>query len=351
MSRSPLPSSSASLSSMPRCTLATSNPYVPRRATHAALFAALMAVTSTSVAAQSPTAKEPPTATPAATPSIVAPTVAGPTAAPQAPLPYKLITAPADAAAKVDQPAAPIQPKDNPAASTTVAAPPAAVTQPANPAIAPAQAAVPPTSAPKPPATTLRIDIDLTRQRMTLSEYGKQVGSWPISSGAEGYRSPTGTYRPIWQSKMWYSKKYDNAPMPHAIFFSGGVAMHATQSIAMLGRPASHGCIRQSPANAATTYKLVTKHGNAHTRIVVHGTAPQDAPRIARREQPSAMGRIAARDIAPQRAIPMRRVMLVDAYGNRRITNIPANDPRLFAYQSRDAGPGWDRRRMYRNDW
>jgi lipoprotein-anchoring transpeptidase ErfK/SrfK len=205
----------------------------------------------------------------------------------------------------------------------------------------PAKAAAP--AAPPKPATTLAVDINLTSQRLSVSENGKAFGSWAISSGREGYRSPTGTFRPIWSSKMWYSKKYDNAPMPHAVFFTGGVALHATQATGMLGRPASHGCIRQSPSNAETLYKLIAKHGNAHTKIVVHGTPRDSEPRMARSQSRSTDRRLADREPLarlPQRpatfaAPAMRRVIMVDASGNRRIAEIPANDPRLLAYQMR----------------
>jgi lipoprotein-anchoring transpeptidase ErfK/SrfK len=201
---------------------------------------------------------------------------------------------------------------------------------------APAQTAV---VAPAKPQVTLAIDIDLTRQRMTVAENGQQVGQWPISSGRDGFRSPTGTYRPLWSAKMWYSKKYENAPMPNAVFFSGGVAMHATQATGMLGRPASHGCIRQSPANAATTYRLVAKHGNAHTKITVHGTPRDSEPRVANRDRSRAAVQVASRENrVVDRHSQMRRVILVDGSGNRRIAEIPANDPRLFAYQNRQQG-------------
>ena len=198
------------------------------------------------------------------------------------------------------------------------------------------------------PETTLAIDIDLTHQRMTVSEYGVQTGSWAISSGAEGHRTPTGSFRPLWLARMWYSKKYDNAPMPHAVFFSGGVAMHATQATGMLGHPASHGCIRQSPANAALTYKLVEKHGNAHTKITVHGTPHDYDSRVASRRPTTGYGHPLA--AAPSRvadpsrsgfrtaSVAMRRVILVDGYGNRRVAEIPASDPRLLAYQRRVSG-------------
>ncbi len=68
---------------------------------------------------------------------------------------------------------------------------------------------------------------------------------------------------------MWYSRKYDNSPMPYSVFYYGGYAIHGTNYVKRLGRPASHGCIRLQTANAATFYSLVQRHGRADTRIVV----------------------------------------------------------------------------------
>jgi lipoprotein-anchoring transpeptidase ErfK/SrfK len=128
-----------------------------------------------------------------------------------------------------------------------------------------------------PPPPSLVVDIDLSKQRMTVTERGKVRHTWPVSSGREGYRTPTGTFRPSWMSRMWYSKQYDDAPMPYSIFFNGGIAVHGTQATGMLGRPASHGCVRLAPANAETLYGLVTAHGKGMTRIKVFGTAPEPA--------------------------------------------------------------------------
>jgi hypothetical protein len=73
--------------------------------------------------------------------------------------------------------------------------------------------------------------------------------------------------------------------MPHSVFFNGGVAVHGTYSTGLLGRPASHGCVRLAPGNAARFYKLVGQHGLARTRIIVHGKTPASrAPRIARED-------------------------------------------------------------------
>ena len=77
---------------------------------------------------------------------------------------------------------------------------------------------------------------------MKISENGEPLYTWPISSARYGYRTPTGTFQPTWMSKMWYSRQYDYAPMPHAIFFHQGVAIHATYATRALGSPASHGC-------------------------------------------------------------------------------------------------------------
>ncbi len=139
------------------------------------------------------------------------------------------------------------------------------------------------TPPPPPPRPTLAIDINLTTQTMNVAEDGVSKYTWRVSSGAYGYPTPTGSFSPIWMTKMWYSRKYDNAPMPHSIFFSGGNAIHATYSIGMLGTPASHGCVRLSPSHAAALYKLVSQHTRAATRIVVHGKPTYTAPKIAKR--------------------------------------------------------------------
>lgn len=91
---------------------------------------------------------------------------------------------------------------------------------------------------------------------------------WPVSTARRGYVTPTGTFHPYSIQPMHYSKKYDMAPMPHSIFFSGGYAIHATPHVGNLGRPASHGCVRLHPANAATLYQIVKNDPNTTIRIV-----------------------------------------------------------------------------------
>lgn len=127
-------------------------------------------------------------------------------------------------------------------------------------------------------ASTLKVSVDLTRQRMSVQERGDTIYTWPISSGRRGYRTVTGTFKPKWLARMHYSRKYDNAPMPNAIFFHGGFAIHGTYATGRLGSPASHGCVRLAPGNAKKLYNLVSKHGLSQTTISVYGTARDRAP-------------------------------------------------------------------------
>lgn len=126
---------------------------------------------------------------------------------------------------------------------------------------------------PPPPAITLLLKADLTAQKLTVVEGGKVLHVWAISSGRRGYATPTGNFRPSWMTRMWRSRQYDDAPMPHSIFFNKGVAFHATTAVSMLGHPASHGCLRLAPAHAAALFALVRRHGMLSTRVVVEGAA------------------------------------------------------------------------------
>jgi lipoprotein-anchoring transpeptidase ErfK/SrfK len=179
-----------------------------------------------------------------------------------------------------------------PAATVTAAAPDAppvappsadAAAEPAMPAAVPQQAADAPKIPAPLPAPTLVARINLTTQRMEVSSNGKVQQNWAISSGRSGYITPNGKFRVQWTARSWFSRKYDLAPMPHSVFFNGGIAVHGTNSVGMLGQPASHGCVRLSQGNAAQFYAMVHKHGQAATQIIVMGRTP--GPRIARRDR------------------------------------------------------------------
>jgi lipoprotein-anchoring transpeptidase ErfK/SrfK len=118
-------------------------------------------------------------------------------------------------------------------------------------------------------AARLVAKIDISSQRMQVYQNGKLAYTWPVSTGRKGYGTPTGTYRPQRLHRMWYSRKYDNSPMPYSVFFRGGYAVHGTSYVKQLGRPASHGCVRLATGNARTFYNLVRAAGPSNTRIVL----------------------------------------------------------------------------------
>ena len=115
------------------------------------------------------------------------------------------------------------------------------------------------------------VDIVVNKRTQTMKVYvdGDQVHSWPVSTARKGYITPSGTYHPYSLQPMHYSRKYDNAPMPHSIFFSGGYAIHATPHTGNLGHAASHGCVRLHPTSAATLYSLVQNNRN-NTTITIN---------------------------------------------------------------------------------
>jgi hypothetical protein len=128
------------------------------------------------------------------------------------------------------------------------------------------------------------ITVDKSSQRMSVAVDGATRYSWPVSTGRAGYGTPNGSYSPTRLERSWFSRQYYNSPMPHSIFFHGGFAIHGSYEISRLGGPASHGCIRLHPSNAATLFGLVKTHGAGNTRILVTGGDPaprRAAPRVA----------------------------------------------------------------------
>lgn len=116
----------------------------------------------------------------------------------------------------------------------------------------------------------VKIQINLSSQTMHVTSDGQDY-VWPISSARSGYSTPRGFYRPQHLERMHYSHKYHMSPMPYSIFFRGGYAIHGTYSTAELGQPASHGCIRLAPQNAALLYAMVQQEG---ARISIEGSPP-----------------------------------------------------------------------------
>jgi lipoprotein-anchoring transpeptidase ErfK/SrfK len=110
-------------------------------------------------------------------------------------------------------------------------------------------------------SSRISIRVSIATQTMVVEQGGQRIATWRISSGVRGFETPRGRYRVGRMHKTYFSRKYDNAPMPNAMFFRGGYAIHGTYSTGKLGRPASHGCIRLHPSNAAKLFAWVRQHG------------------------------------------------------------------------------------------
>jgi lipoprotein-anchoring transpeptidase ErfK/SrfK len=121
-------------------------------------------------------------------------------------------------------------------------------------------------------ASEVMVSVDKSSQEMSVAVDGHPRYVWPVSTGRLGYRTPNGNFRPEWMARIHFSKKYDDSPMPHSIFFHRGFAIHGTEYVGRLGRPASHGCVRLHPRNAATLFALVRQAGMHNTRIVITGS-------------------------------------------------------------------------------
>jgi lipoprotein-anchoring transpeptidase ErfK/SrfK len=178
-----------------------------------------------------------------------------------------------------------------PALAAATTKPPAS-SKPAAKTAAPAPkkkvAKTPPKKKPA-PEPRLIITVNKVSQKMTVTLDGDQLYKWPISSGAPGYDTPSGTFRPFRLEKEHYSKEWDDAPMPYSIFFtSGGHALHGSYHIKSLGRRASHGCVRIHPDNAAKLFALVQKTGMSNTRVVIKGGlfSDQSAEAEKRKKKP-----------------------------------------------------------------
>ena len=111
--------------------------------------------------------------------------------------------------------------------------------------------------------------VSLSQQVMHVYHHGQLLYEWPVSTARAGKITPTGAWRPQFLSRNHRSSLYNNAPMPYSVFYSGNFAIHGTDQINRLGRPASAGCVRLHPSNARTFFEMVQAEGMAQTRVVV----------------------------------------------------------------------------------
>ena len=155
---------------------------------------------------------------------------------------------------------------------------------------------------------TILIDIDKSAQHMTVFVDGVERFTWPVSTGKAGYSTPSGSYTPTSMNEIWYSKQWDNAPMPHAIFFMrDGHAIHGSYEVKHLGQAVSHGCVRIAPQNATLLYDLVKKTGMQNTQVVLSGETPGGESKVANGGKSRSLDRSLLGDTTIAGSEPRRR--------------------------------------------
>jgi hypothetical protein len=199
------------------------------------------------------------------------------------------------------------------------------------------------------------ITVDKDSQQMTVAVDGVERYRWPVSSGIPSYETPNGSFRAFRMEVDHYSKEFDDAPMPHSIFFTKiGHAIHGTDSVNRLGSPASHGCVRLSRANASTLYALVQQQGVLNTTVTLTGSSqvalarnprPRGSTAVARRapaqqyeQQTDAAGDPVVLTPQPQQYPPQARAddgYIYPADGSSNEARYPApRDRRLYGSQA-----------------
>jgi len=119
------------------------------------------------------------------------------------------------------------------------------------------------------------IAIDKNTQQMSVTVDGAQRYTWPVSTGRPGYDTPNGTFKVNRMDADHFSQEWDNAPMPHTMFFDmRGHAIHGFFDVKHLGLAVSHGCVRLAPANATVLFNLVKTEGMANTSVTITGRTP-----------------------------------------------------------------------------
>lgn len=112
--------------------------------------------------------------------------------------------------------------------------------------------------------------VSISKQMMEVYHEGRKLYEWPVSTARAGKVTPVGQWLGAqWLSKNHKSSLYNNAPMPYAIFYNGNYAIHGTNQVSKLGRPASAGCVRLQTENARILFDMVRYEGKQNLKVVV----------------------------------------------------------------------------------
>lgn len=186
-------------------------------------------------------------------------------------------------------------------------------------------------------SASVLITVDKDTQRMTVAVDGQVRWVWPVSTGVARYDTPDGQYTAFRMEADHYSKEWDDAPMPHSIFFTKeGHAIHGAVHTPF-GRPASHGCVRLSLAHAAELYALVQREGLPNTKVVIEGDIPH-APLVASREP--VRERAAGDDEQQSRQLPLQLQPQQQQQRQQALAS-PDEDEADASEPRDDSGPGF----------
>lgn len=174
------------------------------------------------------------------------------------------------------------------------------------------------------------ITVDKDNQRMTVAVDGVERYTWPVSSGLPSYETPNGSFRAFRMEEDHYSKEFDEAPMPHSIFFTKvGHAIHGTDSVNRLGSPASHGCVRLSREHAAKLFALVKEQGVLNTTVTLSGSSQVALARNPRRAN-TAVARRAPQPQYEQQYDAAGDPVVITPQAQRLAPQVRANDGYIY---------------------
>ena len=179
----------------------------------------------------------------------------------------------------------------------------------------------------------VQITIDESAQQMTVEKDGRPLYHRPVSTGRAGFDTPSGKFKAFRMERDHFSKEWDDAPMPFSIFFTQkGHAIHGYLDTKNIGRPASHGCVRLTKANAEKLYALVQEDGVLNTTVILTGMTPSGAPAVAKRRLPRP-------DELDESYLLQQQQQQQQQYGPRYGSNQPAYGNQYYAQQPQYAQP------------
>ena len=110
--------------------------------------------------------------------------------------------------------------------------------------------------------------VNRTTQKLTATIDGT-IHVWDVSTGKRDKWTPAGIFKVQGMDADHYSSLYNDAPMPHSVFFNGHVAFHGTDDVENLGRRASHGCVRLHRDHAKILFDAIRRNGSrAHIQVL-----------------------------------------------------------------------------------